>query len=93
MTDFQQWQAEQMQDPNFVTTSQELELAYQIARLRIRHGWTQVQLAEKVGVPGSLIARIENGSQNFRWSILSRIAMVFNASIEIKLIPKCSNES
>lgn len=49
ITTFKDWQAEQLKDPEFVTALRELEPGYQIARLRIRRGLTQAQLAEMVG--------------------------------------------
>ena len=46
---FNDWQAQQNKDPAFIAESRGLELGYQIARLRLLHGMTQAELAEKVG--------------------------------------------
>ncbi|MGB0389613.1 MAG: hypothetical protein ACPGWR_32735 [Ardenticatenaceae bacterium] len=46
---FDDWEAEQLQDPEFHAAAEELEPAYQIARLRILRGITQQQLAQKGG--------------------------------------------
>ena len=35
---FEDWEAEQMQDPGFRAAAEELEPAYQVARLRIMRG-------------------------------------------------------
>ena len=45
---FEDWEAEQMRDPEFRAAVEELEPAYQVARLRIMRGLTQEQLAELV---------------------------------------------
>src|SRR5574341_666335 len=50
MTSFKDWQAEQLKDPEFVTALNELEVGYQVAKLRIRRGLTQAQLAEMSSV-------------------------------------------
>ena len=87
-TSFEDWQAEQLKDPEFVAAANELESGYQIARLRIRRGLSQVQLANLVGVHESTIARVENGASILRLSFLRRIANALGANIEIRLIPK-----
>ncbi|MGA9351466.1 MAG: hypothetical protein WBW48_22020 [Anaerolineae bacterium] len=43
---FEDWEAEQMKDPGFRAAVEELESAYQVARLRIMHRPTQEQLEE-----------------------------------------------
>lgn len=46
---FEDWEAEQMRDPEFRAITEELKPVYQLARLRILHGLTQEQLADLVG--------------------------------------------
>jgi len=87
-TSFKDWQSEQFDDPVFVAFAYRLEPGYQIARLRIRRGLTQVQLAKLVGVHESTIARVENGTSIPRLSFLRRIANALGASIEVRIIPK-----
>ncbi len=58
---FHDWQEQQKQDPDFVAESLELEMGYQIARLRILRGLTQEELAQKVGTRQPSIARLESG--------------------------------
>jgi hypothetical protein len=43
---FENWEAEQMKDRGFRAAVEELESAYQVARLRIMRGLTQEQLEE-----------------------------------------------
>ena len=45
----EEWEAERLQDPEFVVALAAREPAYQVARLRILRGLTQKQLAELVG--------------------------------------------
>ena len=46
---FEAWEAEKIKVPDFLAAAEELEPGYQVARLRMLRGLTQVQLAEMVG--------------------------------------------
>ena len=48
---FEDWEAERMRDPEYVTAAEEHEPANQIARLRVMRGLTQEQPAEEPGSP------------------------------------------
>jgi DNA-binding XRE family transcriptional regulator len=85
-TRFEDWQAEQLKDSEFVAAANELEPGYQIARLRIQRGLTQAQLAEMVGTRQPSIARLENGNSIPSLSFLKRIADALDARIELRLI-------
>jgi DNA-binding XRE family transcriptional regulator len=87
-TSFEDWQAEQLKDAEFVAAVYELEPGYQIARLRIQRGLTQTQLAEMVGTRQPSIARLENGNSIPSLSFLKRIADALNARIELRVIPE-----
>ena len=52
---FEEWEAEQMQDPEFVAALAAREPGYQVTRLRLLRGLTQEQLAELVGTKQSSI--------------------------------------
>jgi DNA-binding XRE family transcriptional regulator len=82
------WQAEQLQDPDFIAAAKELEPGYQIARLRIQRGLTQAQLAQMVGTRQPSIARLENGSSIPSLSFLDRVAKALDARIELRVIPQ-----
>jgi DNA-binding XRE family transcriptional regulator len=86
MPRFEDWEAEKIKDPEFVSASEELEPGYQVARLRILRGWTQAQLAEMVGTRQPSIARLENGSSVPSLSFLQKIATALNAKIEVRLV-------
>ena len=85
---FKDWQAEQLQNPEFVAAANALEPGYQIARLRIQRGLTQTQLAEMVGTRQPSIARLENGSSVPSLSYLERIAKALDARIELHVVPR-----
>ncbi len=87
-TTFQDWQEQQEQDPDFVAESLELEIGYQIARLRILQGLTQEELAEKVGTRQPSIARLESGRSLPSLSFLEKIADALDAEMEIRIVPK-----
>lgn len=52
-----------------------------IAELRISHGLTQTQLADKLSTSQSAINRIERGAQNISLEIIARISDVLNTEI------------
>jgi DNA-binding XRE family transcriptional regulator len=60
IVDYEKLREPQMQDPSFIAELAKLEPGYQVARLRIRVGLTQAQLAEIVGTKQPSIARLEN---------------------------------
>lgn len=82
------WQAKQLEDPEFVAAANELEPGYQIARLRIQHGLTQAELAKMIGTHQPSIARLENGSSMPSLSFLERIADALDARIELHVVPR-----
>lgn len=86
-TSFKDWQVKQSQDPEFVAESLELEVGYQITRLRIQQGLTQSELAVKVGTSQSSIARLENGSSDPSLSYLQRVAVALGARIKWRIVP------
>jgi len=71
-----------------VSTSKELELGYQVARLRLLRGLTQAQLAEKVGTHQPSIAILEKGSSIPSLSFFNKIAAALDVKIEITLVAK-----
>lgn len=81
----EEWEAERMQDTEFVAALAAREPAYQVARLRILHGLTQKQLAEMVGTKQSSIARLERGATPPNLSFLSKVAAALGARVEVRL--------
>lgn len=85
---FEDWEAEQMRDPEFRAAAEELEPAYQVARLRIIRGLTQEELAEKVGTKQSCIARLENGKRPPSLSFLRRVVEALDGDLEVHIAPR-----
>ena len=82
---FEDWETEQFQDPEFREIAEGLEPGYQVARLRIRLGLTQAELAERVGTHQSSIARLESGNVVPRISFLRKVVAALGGKVEIKI--------
>ena len=41
-----------------------VHLGARIRKLRLKHGWTQVEFAERVGIDRSFLADVERGKRN-----------------------------
>ena len=85
---FEDWEAEQMRDPEFRAAAEALEPAYQLARLRIAKGLTQAQLAQLVGTRQPGIARLESGKTEPKLSFLRRVAKALGYRLEIRFVPQ-----
>lgn len=64
-------------------------IAYQIAAIRKQRGWSQEELAEKIGMRNqSDVARIEDtASEDISIATLKRLASAFDVALSIKFIP------
>ena len=56
-----------------------------IKEMRLEHGMTQEQLAEKLETKKSVISRMENHSEDVRLSTLEKIASVFGRKLKISI--------
>ena len=94
MTDFREHLEEQLKDPAFRREWEETELEYQVARavikMRLDLGLTQEELARRVGVPQSVIARLESGRHLPSLRSLDRIAGKLGLQIKVDLVPRAS---
>ena len=81
------WEAEQLRDPEFVAALAELEPAYQVARLRILRGLTQEQLAARVGTHQPSIARLESGASTPTVTFLRKVAAALGSRLEVRFVP------
>lgn len=59
-----------------------MSLADNIKRMRKKHGWSQTQLAEKIGSHLSHINRIETGKYNPSLDVVQKLATVFDVTID-----------
>lgn len=60
-----------------------LDIALQITATRKKKNITQVQLAKKVGMPQSQIARIESGNHNITIGTLNKVATALNLRVKV----------
>ena len=62
------------------------KIAADIIALRLAHGWTQTDLAERSGVDQGDISRIERGLSNATEATLGRLAEALDA--ELHMVPR-----
>ena len=85
---FEEWEARKLESPEFRAAVEELEPAYQVARLRIMHGLTQAELAKSAKTSQPSIARLESGQKLPSLSFLQRVASALGARVEVKIMPQ-----
>ncbi|HDQ16891.1 MAG TPA: XRE family transcriptional regulator [Candidatus Vogelbacteria bacterium] len=61
----------------------QLNIGYQIFKLRKKKKMSQAVLAKKIGTKQSNIARMETGQQNFSIDTLQKIAQVFKKDLKV----------
>ena len=57
-----------------------------LRQMRIKSGFTQEQLAEKLKTKKSVISRIENHAEDIRLSTLNKYASVLGRSLKIQFV-------
>jgi transcriptional regulator with XRE-family HTH domain len=88
IVDYEKWRVQQMLDPEFMAEIDKLEPGYQVARLRVKLGLTQAQLAEMVGTRQPSIARLENGEGSPSLSFLEKVAKALGADVKVQFVPR-----
>ena len=87
---FQDYLKGQLKNPeirkHYNEYGKQLEIAYQILKLRKQKKLSQAELAKKVGTKQSNIARIEAGQQNFSIDTLEKIADALDHKLKVCLI-------
>lgn len=76
---------ELLSDPEVRKAYDDLEPAYQVARLRLRRGLTQKQLADLVGTKQPSIARLESGQVAPRLSFLKRVVEALGGTLTVHI--------
>ena len=67
----------------------EAEVAFQIRRLRESKGWSQKDLAKKVGCSQQAVSAVEQaGYKRHSLPLLRRIAHVLDADVVVALVPR-----
>ena len=64
---------------------QRLTIAQRIKELRIKKGYTQVEMAKRLGVIQQYVSRLESGHENLTLDTLQKIAQVFSMNLTIQL--------
>lgn len=59
-----------------------------LRQLRVKKGFTQEELAKKIGTGQAVISRIENGKEGASIRLVQRLADALNLKVELKLTPR-----
>jgi len=82
-------QSKLRQDPEYAAAARELkpllDLADEILELRLERGWSQAELARRVGTRQANISRIENGLGNPTLKFLQKLAKAFGTEFSVHL--------
>ncbi len=62
-----------------------LDLANDVIRLRTERGWTQKELARRMGTRQANISRLENGLANPTFKFLQKLSEVFEVDLTMRL--------
>lgn len=88
--DFQEYLAGRLRNPKlkkyYNEYGKQLEIAYQILKLRKQKGISQAELAKRLGTKQSNVARMETGQENFTTDTLQKIASAFKKELKIEFI-------
>ena len=87
--DYESYLAESRQDPEYREVADKLEpildLADEVFELRMERGWTQAELAERVGTAQANISRLENGLANPTLDFLEKLSEAFGTQLSVRL--------
>lgn len=75
-------------DPKMLQISEDLHIAQMIYDARTKAGFTQTQLAEKVGTTQSVISQLEDADYDgHSLSMLRRVAAALQSHVEVRIVP------
>lgn len=87
--DFESYVAECRRDPEYRKVAKKLkpilDLADEVFDLRMERGWTQAELAERVGTGQTNISRLENGLANPTFEFLQKLSAAFGTELDVHL--------
>lgn len=88
--DFQEYLAGKLKDKKirkyYDAYGKQLEVAYQILKIRKQKKLSQAFLAKKLGTRQSNVARMEAGKQNFTTELLEKIAQALKCNLKIEFM-------
>lgn len=71
----------------YVTAEVTTALAHQIRSIRVQRGWSQLELAKKLGTTQTAISRIEDPSYGrLTLSTLLELSKIFDTGLEVKFV-------
>ena len=76
------------QDPVYWTEYLKLEFAEELSRLMDERGLTKTDLATKLGCSRAYVTKVFNTTFNPTLETLAKIALAFDARVELKLVPR-----
>jgi transcriptional regulator with XRE-family HTH domain len=89
---YREYREKRRRDPEYREVEKRLkpilDLADDVFRLRMERGWTQAELAQKVGTRQANISRLENGSANPTLGFLQKLSEVFETELAVHLQPQ-----
>lgn len=90
MTNFNDYLADQMKNPDFKAEYESLEPEFAIIQAiidaRIATGLTQKELSEKTGIAQGDISKLENGNANPSLKTLQRLAEAMGKTLKIEFV-------
>jgi DNA-binding XRE family transcriptional regulator len=88
--DFQEYLTGKLKDKKirkyYDAYGKQLEVAYQILKIRKEKKLSQAYLAKKLGTRQSNVARMEAGKQNFSTELLLKISQALDCRLKIELV-------
>lgn len=94
LTTFEEYKKRALKDPAFRKAMEEpdddpfLEVAYRLISLRKEKGWTQAELARRIGLPQQAVARLESLSyKGHSLQSLWKIAKACGKKLQISFMP------
>ena len=92
MKTFEDYNKQQMQDPELVREYEaiqpEMDVIRAIVNARTSQNLTQNELAKRTGINQADISKLENGTRNPSVNLLKRLAEGMGMSLKIEFIPK-----
>ncbi|MEE8390713.1 MAG: helix-turn-helix transcriptional regulator [Anaerolineae bacterium] len=89
---YEEYRAKRRQDPEYRKVERRLkpslDLADDVFHLRVERGWTQAELAKRVGTKQANISRLENGLANPTFGFLQKLCEVFETDLVVRLRPQ-----
>lgn len=77
----------------YCAAARAFQIGEEVRRLRIERGLSQQELAERMGLPQSVIARLEAGGVEPRLSTLDRVAQVLGVELAVHFAPRGAEDA